>query len=426
MRFPKIIRYRRIEATIYGKRPNYPFYRLTYYVVGKRVTRHFKSYGEAKAEAERKIREIAAGSQAAALTGEQSRDALAALQRLENFRQSTGRRFSLLAAASEFVETLEKLKGRSLGEAIGGYLQTVAAVRRRDISEAVEEFLDGRKHKAEAKDGKRAQLSASYETHVTSWLRGFAGSFTGNAVCDLTKEHLNLYFKPLTDVGGKNRNDRRAAVKMFLTWATRQDYLPVNHRLFEADGMMRESIESADTDFFRPAELRKLLDEAPSELCAVLAIAGLAGLRVEEIMRLDWADLWRVEGHIEITSRQAKTRQRRLVEICPTLAAWLKSDSDKTGKVYPAGLHVFGRRFTKLRDGLKIPTRKNGLRHAFCTYHFALHANENLTAQQAGNSPAMIHAHYKGLATKADAEEWFAVHPSNRINMALQSTAKKQ
>ncbi|HXB58236.1 MAG TPA: hypothetical protein VNU95_01650, partial [Candidatus Acidoferrales bacterium] len=168
MRFPKIIRYRRIEATIYGKRPNYPFYRLTYYVVGKRVTRHFKSYGEAKAEAERKIREIAAGSQAAALTGEQSRDALAALQRLENFRQSTGRRFSLLAAASEFVETLEKLKGRSLGEAIGGYLQTVAAVRRRDISEAVEEFLDGRKHKAEAKDGKRAQLSASYETHVTS------------------------------------------------------------------------------------------------------------------------------------------------------------------------------------------------------------------------------------------------------------------
>ena len=57
-------------------------------------------------------------------------------------------------------------------------------------------------------------------------------------------------------------------------------------------------------------------------------------------------------------------------------------------------------------------TRKtNGLRHAFCTYHFALHANENLTAQQAGNSPAMIHAHYKGLATKAEAEKWFNVRP---------------
>jgi len=32
-------------------------------------------------------------------------------------------------------------------------------------------------------------------------------------------------------------------------------------------------------------------------------------------------------------------------------------------------------------------------------------ANENLTAQQAGNSPSMIHAHYKGLATKKEAEK---------------------
>jgi hypothetical protein len=67
--------------------------------------------------------------------------------------------------------------------------------------------------------------------------------------------------------------------------------------------------------------------------------------------------------------------------------------------------------FGKLRDELGIPIRRNGLRHAFCTYHFSLHANENLTAQQAGNSPAMIHGHYKGLATKAEAVAWFDVLP---------------
>jgi hypothetical protein len=70
----------------------------------------------------------------------------------------------------------------------------------------------------------------------------------------------------------------------------------------------------------------------------------------------------------------------------------------------------------ELRDSLKIPTRKNGLRHAFCTYHYALHANENLTAAQAGNSPAMIHAHYKGLATKVEAEKWFNVTPAVSAN----------
>ena len=64
-----------------------------------------------------------------------------------------------------------------------------------------------------------------------------------------------------------------------------------------------------------------------------------------------------------------------------------------------------------LRRTLKIPSRRNGLRHGFVTYHFALHQNENTISAMAGNSPAMIHAHYKGLATKAEAEKWFAVRP---------------
>ena len=154
------------------------------------------------------------------------------------------------------------------------------------------------------------------------------------------------------------------------------------------------------------------MDNANADLRPVLAVAGLAGLRNEEIMRLDWEGVWRVEGHIEITARQAKTRQRRLVEICPALNAWLeKYRNKKSGMVYPGGVHAFQREYSELRETNKIPARRNGLRHAFCTYHFALHTNENLTAQQAGNSPAMIHQQYKGLVTKADAEKWFAVMP---------------
>jgi len=52
------------------------------------------------------------------------------------------------------------------------------------------------------------------------------------------------------------------------------------------------------------------------------------------------------------------------------------------------------------------------LRHAFCTYHFAAHADESLTAAQPGNSPAMIHVHRKRLATKAEARNWFAAKPA--------------
>jgi hypothetical protein len=79
--------------------------------------------------------------------------------------------------------------------------------------------------------------------------------------------------------------------------------------------------------------------------------------------------------------------------------------------------------FVELRESQKIPARKNGLRHAFCTYHFALHDNENLTAAQAGNSPAVIHSAYKGLATKADAKKWFNVRPARTATNVISLSA---
>ena len=412
MRFPVTIRHRACKVKIYGPGGKFAYYRIAYATTGKRRMQTFAAYSDAKAAAERIVRELVDGSQAAVLSASQSRDALAALERLESFRQSTGRAISLLAAASELVESLGKLHGRSLDEAVTGYLRTVVSVKRKDIKEAVEEFIAGRQHKTEAKDGKRAQLSQTYAVHINSWLREFAGTFPGTAVCDLSKEHLAAYAKTFKGFTPKTRNHRRATVKMFLKWCARQDYLAVNHRLLEADSLACEVADAADADFFRPAELQKLLDDAAADLRPVIAIAGLAGLRGEEIMRLDWADVWRVEGHIEVTARKAKTRARRLVEICPALAAWLEPLRENTaGKVYPRGVHAYQHALLKLRKSLKIPDRLNGLRHAFCTYHYALYANENLTAQQAGNSPQMIHGNYKGLAVKADGEKWFGTKP---------------
>ena len=61
--------------------------------------------------------------------------------------------------------------------------------------------------------------------------------------------------------------------------------------------------------------------------------------------------------------------------------------------------------------------------HAVCDY--ALYADEGLTAKEAGNSPAMVHKNYKGLATKAEAEKWFAVAPPKPAQnvIALPTTA---
>ena len=364
---------------------------------------------------------MAKGSQAAALTANQSRDALAAIQRLEELQHSIGRRVSLLAAVSEFSDASTKLRGRNLSEVVEGYLSSIGNVKRKDIAEAVEDFIKVRKPLTEAKAGKRAQLSPNYVSSINLWLRGFATTFPSQAVCDLTKEHLNLFMQKFSTQSPKSRNHYRGAIKQFLKWCTKQDYLSRTHRLLEADSMATEVWDIEDIDYYRPQELQSLLEKSGKApvannpdfraLLPVLALRGLAGLRLEEILRLDWADVWRVAGNVEVKALKAKTRSRRLVEIGVALAAWLKPYQNCSGAIFADTKQNYHQAFRALRESLTIPERNNGFRHGFCTYHFALHANENLTAQQSGNSPKMIHEHYKGLATKAEAENWFAVMP---------------
>jgi integrase len=411
MKFPVIVRHRREKATIYGKSPGYPFYRVGYYVAGKRQVRSFKSYPEAKTEAERVVRQLAEGSQAAALNANQSRDALAAMQRLDALRQLTGRRVSLLAAVSEFAEATAKLQGRDLGHAVEAYLNTVVTVKRKDVAEAVEEFIKIDEPRTKAGEGQRAQLSSEYARIRALRLRQFAKAFPGHAVCDLSKEHLDTFIRSLDDSGAKSRNHHRAGIKQFLQWCVRKDYISATHRLNEADAMRPEHANIGEIAFYTPKEFRAMLEVAHSPIREILAIGGLAGLRTAEIQRLTWQEVFRVPGHIEITAGKAKTRQRRLVEVCPALAAWLEPFRALTGKLWGGSDRCFHKAFVEVCDQAKISRKQNGLRHSFCSFHFALHSNENLTAALGGTSPAMVHQHYKGLATKAEGEAWFSTQP---------------
>ncbi len=426
MRFPVKVRHRKAEATIYGKTAAYPFYRISYSAAGKRHVRSFSTYAEAKAEADAKVREVANGSQSIALTAKEATAALSIRDALDAFRRETGRSFTPLEAVAGFLDAMKQLPhGCGLTESVKVYARTLATLKPKLISDAIEEFLAVRRPKSVAADGKRSQLSPCYAAHVESWMREFTATFPGHHLSDLNRDFLARYMSAHTALSPKSRNDRRAAVAMFLRWCVRQDYLSPAHRLIESDAMQKEQLDPAATDFYRPTEFRALLEAAEGPVRAVIALQGLAGLRLEEALRLTWANVFGIPGHVEITAQNAKTRRRRLIDICPALAKWLEPFRAMEGKVWnqPTGVNGYVRAFVRLREPLKIPSRRNGLRHAFCTYHFAAHSNENLTAAQAGNSPAMIHAHYKGLATKAEAEKWFAVTPAQAANVIPLATA---
>ena len=438
MKYPVKLRPRKnapVLAKIYAPQ-SHSHFRVCWYVGRERMQKAFKKFGAAKRFGDELVKELANGSQSTLLTPAQATDALAAMERMHRFFQSTGKKLSLLVSVSEYCDAAEKLGYKTLPEAIAGYLGSVVSVKRVLVTQAVEEFIAAAAPRTVAADGQRAQLSSKYAYNRGIMLRRFANSFTGYAVCDLTKLHLDSFISALSQSKSKSnsiavkspksRNHHREAIRQLLAWCARKDYLAVNHRLTEADAMRPEHANSAEVAFYTPKELRTLLETAEGPMRAMIAIGGLAGLRTAEILRLDWADVWRVRGHIEISARNAKTRQRRLVEIVPALAAWLAPFRTLTkGQLYtrhsdelcekasePLHENTWQRHFNELCEKANVPRKANGLRHAFCTYHFAQHGNENQTAKQAGNTPQMVHQHYKGLATAADGKRWFAIKPA--------------
>lgn len=394
----------------------------------------FATYSEAKAAADKLVRELASGNQASALTEAQARDALAALEILQSFHRSGGQQYSLRGAAVQLTEAVGKLKDHSLTEAIDGFLNSVVSVKRISVQEAIEQFIAFRKTKTLAAEGRRPQLSEDHWRNTGYWLREFAGTFPGNDLSDLTKQHLDTYMTKFSKAAPKTRNERRAVVKMFLAWAVEQDFLPPTHRLAEASQLKHENADVEVIECYTATELRSMLERAsrapePPEadyrpLLPVLALAGLAGLRETEILRLDWQDVFRVPGHIEVGAIQSKTRSRRLVEICASLGQWLNPYRGRAGAIWTGTYKAFHEAFLNLRGDLNIPHRRNGLRHSFVSAHYALHGDEGKTSQQAGNSPQMVHKNYKGLLTKKAGEAWFGVKPTKAGNILSLAVAR--
>jgi integrase len=419
MKFPKTIRHRKAECKIYGKAKDYAFYRVAWRAGGQRRMKNFRTYSEAKAYADDLVKELAKGSQATALSAGQAADAITALELLQGFRQQTGQNVSLKRAIADYVEAARMLNGHTLAETVEGYMANIVSVKRKGLAEAVEDFIQADEPRTKASNGQRAQLSSEYTRIRALRLRRFVKALPGHAVCDLSKQHLDAFIQEMADASPKARNHHRAGIKQFIQWSVRNDYLPPSNRLLEADSMRMEHANNGDIGIYTPKEFRALLETAEGPLKPMIAIAGLCGLRTAELLRLEWEDVWRVEGHIEISQTKSKTRSRRLITICPALAEWLRPYRGCSGRLWHLSENCFHAHCAVICKTAGVKRKDNGLRHSFCSFHFVLHGNENLTAAQAGNSPAMVHQHYKGLATKAEAEKWFAVEPSKSVGNVI-------
>ncbi len=416
-KFPLTVRRGSSVVKIYREeKPSGAYFRVSFYKGGKRCGLNFADLDAAKAEADAKAAQLSRGDlDALHITG---RDRLVYGRALEAVRPLE---MPLDAAALEFAEAKKLLNGFSLTEAARFYMRHHGrGIKPKPVAEAVAEMIAAKTEKG---------VSEAYLADLRYRLGTLAEAFHCN-VNAIVPDDLRAFFDAFS-LAPRGFNNMLGSVRTFLGFTQERGWLARETDLLAGIEKRRE--KAVPVEIFTPSEMGELLAHCSAELRPCLALAAFAGLRSEEILRLDWLDVERRPGFIEIAADKAKTAARRLVPITPNLAQWLALSPRNAARVWRHSKAWF---FEATRDTVgrinnerkpkepRFTWKANALRHSFISYRLAVIQDVNRVALEAGNSPRMIFQHYRELCTPADARTWFALAPDEAANVIPMGAAR--
>jgi integrase len=177
-----------------------------------------------------------------------------------------------------------------------------------------------------------------------------------------------------------------------------------------------------------------LLSRVDADLVPVIAIGAFAGIRREEIRRLDWHDVNLAQGTIRIRPEKAKSARNRFVPIEDNLADWLRPYAKAEGKVWnkvgnkrltrnlrKAG---FGEPGTETKEERKQgvtfrrPFPDNGLRHSYATYWLAKYQDSGKLSLHLGHTNSrIVFDHYRAPVPAEDAAAYWSIRPGGAENV---------
>ena len=317
------------------------------------------------------------------------------------------------AAAIEFAENKRKLGSITITEAVAFFLKkNPTTLPPMTVEEAKVEFL-----KAKTAD----KVSKIYIEDLTWRLNAFAEKFNVQ-ISSITATDLNAFLRGLS-CGSRSRNNYRLAIATLIKFCEQVGYLHAGSIDTAAVKKAKETDE--EIEIFSAQEMSKLLLAAKTPLkmgvnhrytegngmLPLLLLGAFAGLRTAEIERQRWEDINLERGFIRVTGAKGNTAMKRLVPISDSLKAWLMTCRKDKGPVLDIKwIHEAVKRLST-RAG--VPWKHNALRHSFISYRCAETQDVAKTSFEAGNSPKMIHRHYRELVTPEQAKEWFAITPAN-------------
>jgi integrase len=256
-----------------------------------------------------------------------------------------------------------------------------------------------------------------------------------------------------------NRNNYRRRLSALFAYAVNQGI--IDHNPVERVHVVK--VEAKPVIFWSADHVAKLLsttDALYPKLVPMFAIMAFAGVRPGEAEALRWESINIKELIIRIEGTTSKTRSARVVPMPENLALWLTKYRGKAGPIAPkaqtlrrwrhrmAAAVVLGdvpERLVK-RKGMKGTAIRDAklswahliaeakqttpelwpedvLRHSYATHWLPAYKDEGALALYMGNSPAVIHKHYRGLVTEAEASAFWKIEPPQGKVIQLQRSA---
>jgi integrase len=398
-KFPHVVKVGNAVVKVYrGKTRGYDLFTVIHYQDGVRNRQTFAKFAEARSHAQEIAIQIARGRvNVLSLTNADRDSYVAAISLL----RSVG--IPLHVAVEEYVAARSHLQDESLLTAVKAYARRSRNHHGKPVVDIVTDLL---------KDRKQNGASVRYIQSLRSHLTRFADAFHCN-IGSLTAKLIEQWLASLK-VGPRARNNNRMSVVTLFHYARKHGYLPKDEPT-EADAVDKAKDRGGKIEPLRPEQMAKLMAGADGKIALYLALAGFAGIRAAEILRLEWKDFNFVRGHITIAAEKAKTATRRLVPIAPNLAEYLRPYHRATGRLFKAKDDKRAITWAK-KKGID-PWPNNCLRHSYASYRLAGTADAARVALELGNSPAKLFSNYRELADEHDAKAWFAISPKRSRNL---------
>ena len=258
-------------------------------------------------------------------------------------------------------------------------------------------------------------------------LRNRATHFVNNVgnlrVTDVLPEHIEKYLAQ-QEVSANTKDGYCRAISSFFTWCMKgKRHWCVNNPCYavEIDGLTKD--DDREPVVLPVSECEALLRAAENfetgHLVPYVALCLFGGLRPTEAARLTWDQVNLTDGEIRLKGTQTKTGKGRIVVICKTLKAWL-TKYRKAGEIYRSPYEAELRQVrvsvgygTKTEEQPHLrPWVSDVLRHTAISHYFRLTGSYGRTAEQFGNSEAIIKKHYQGRVTSAETKQFYALRPS--------------